>query len=258
MYPSAGQCARRAGRPPRLIAVLVEASDPGNAGTVIRLADAAGADGVILAGNSVDPFNPKTIRASAGSLFHLPIARAADPAALARRAVARRAVDPCHQRRRRARSRCGSRRRHPRPPDRLAVRVGGARPARGSAGRWQTRRCGCRSTVARNRSTSPRPRPSVCTPARVHSAGRGRRHRVTSKPRTGQRQPYRSRSLADTTSKGRTGSPAVSRRMPPGATGTPGRCSPRTADPPSPTRRTRSARTRRCPGAALLVSWTAR
>lgn len=70
-----------AGRP-RLIAVLVEAGDPGNAGTVVRLADAAGADGVIVAGNAVDPFNPKTIRASAGSLFHLPIARAADPAAL--------------------------------------------------------------------------------------------------------------------------------------------------------------------------------
>ncbi|MGS0687205.1 TrmH family RNA methyltransferase [Nakamurella sp. GG22] len=70
-----------AGRP-RLIAVLVEAGDPGNAGTVIRLADAAGADGVIVAGNAVDPFNPKAIRASAGSLFHLPIAQAADPAAL--------------------------------------------------------------------------------------------------------------------------------------------------------------------------------
>ncbi len=67
---------------PRLIAVLVEAGDPGNAGTVIRLADAAGADGVIIAGNAVDPFNPKTIRASAGSLFHLPIAQAPDPAAL--------------------------------------------------------------------------------------------------------------------------------------------------------------------------------
>jgi TrmH family RNA methyltransferase len=67
---------------PRLIAVLVRASDPGNLGTVIRLADAAGADGVILAGDSVDVFNPKAIRASAGSLFHLPVARAADPAAL--------------------------------------------------------------------------------------------------------------------------------------------------------------------------------
>jgi TrmH family RNA methyltransferase len=67
---------------PKLIAVLVQANDPGNAGTVIRLADAAGADGVIVAGDAVDPFNPKAIRASAGSLFHLPVARAADPAAL--------------------------------------------------------------------------------------------------------------------------------------------------------------------------------
>jgi TrmH family RNA methyltransferase len=67
---------------PKLVVVLVRASDPGNAGTVIRLADAAGADGVILAGESVDAFNPKAIRASAGSLFHLPVARAEDPIAL--------------------------------------------------------------------------------------------------------------------------------------------------------------------------------
>lgn len=67
---------------PKLIAVLVEAGDPGNAGTVIRLADAAGADGVVVAGQAVDPYNPKAIRASAGSLFHLPIAQAPDAAAL--------------------------------------------------------------------------------------------------------------------------------------------------------------------------------
>jgi TrmH family RNA methyltransferase len=67
---------------PKLVVVLVRANDPGNAGTVIRLADAAGADGVILAGDSVDAFNPKAIRASAGSLFHLPVARAANEAAL--------------------------------------------------------------------------------------------------------------------------------------------------------------------------------
>lgn len=63
---------------PRLIAVLVETNDPGNAGTIIRLADAAGADAVIFAGESVDPYNPKAVRASTGSLFHLPVARAAD------------------------------------------------------------------------------------------------------------------------------------------------------------------------------------
>ena len=67
---------------PRLVAVLVETNDPGNAGTIIRLADAAGADAVIFAGESVDPFNPKAVRASTGSLFHLPVARAADVFAL--------------------------------------------------------------------------------------------------------------------------------------------------------------------------------
>lgn len=67
---------------PRLVAVLVETNDPGNAGAIIRLADAAGADGVIFAGDSVDPFNPKAVRASAGSLFHLPVVRATDPVAL--------------------------------------------------------------------------------------------------------------------------------------------------------------------------------
>jgi len=67
---------------PKLVVVLVRANDPGNAGTVIRIADAAGADGVILAGDSVDAFNPKAIRASPGSLFHLPVARAADEFAL--------------------------------------------------------------------------------------------------------------------------------------------------------------------------------
>jgi TrmH family RNA methyltransferase len=67
---------------PKLVVVLVRANDPGNAGTVIRIADAAGADGVILAGDSVDAFNPKAIRATAGSLFHLPVARAADEFAL--------------------------------------------------------------------------------------------------------------------------------------------------------------------------------
>lgn len=57
----------------RLVAVLHDVRDPGNAGTVIRTADAAGADGVILAGDSVDVANPKVIRASAGSVFHLPV-----------------------------------------------------------------------------------------------------------------------------------------------------------------------------------------
>ena len=66
----------------RLVVVLVDVADPGNAGTVIRVADAAGADAVILAGDSVDPHNGKSVRASAGSLFHRPIARGHDTAAV--------------------------------------------------------------------------------------------------------------------------------------------------------------------------------
>ena len=57
----------------RLVAVLTEAQDPGNAGTIIRAADAAGADAVVLVKGSVDPTNPKVVRATAGSLFHLPV-----------------------------------------------------------------------------------------------------------------------------------------------------------------------------------------
>nr|WP_245599671.1 RNA methyltransferase [Nakamurella lactea] len=67
---------------PKLVAVLVQTNDPGNAGTIIRLADAVGADAVVVAGDAVDPFNPKVVRASTGSLFHLPIARSDDPATL--------------------------------------------------------------------------------------------------------------------------------------------------------------------------------
>ena len=67
--------------PPRLAAVLVEIRDPGNAGTVLRTADAAGAGLVVFAGDAVDPYNGKCVRATAGSLFHVPVVRAADPAA---------------------------------------------------------------------------------------------------------------------------------------------------------------------------------
>ena len=61
----------------RLIAVLAEAQDPGNAGTIIRTADAAGADAVVLVRGSVDATNPKVVRSTAGSLFHLPVLRGA-------------------------------------------------------------------------------------------------------------------------------------------------------------------------------------
>ncbi len=56
-----------------MVAAFWQVRDPGNAGTVIRSADAAGCDGVVLVDDCVDIFNPKVIRSSAGSLFHLPI-----------------------------------------------------------------------------------------------------------------------------------------------------------------------------------------
>src|SRR5580658_3227000 len=58
---------------PSLVALLANVRDPGNAGTVLRTADAAGARAVVFADASVDPYNGKCVRASAGSLFHLPV-----------------------------------------------------------------------------------------------------------------------------------------------------------------------------------------
>ncbi len=57
------------------VAVLHEVRDPGNAGTILRSADAAGAAGVVFAGSSVDAYNPKAVRATAGSIFHVPVVR---------------------------------------------------------------------------------------------------------------------------------------------------------------------------------------
>jgi len=59
----------------RCVAILHEVRDPGNAGTVLRSADAVGADAVVFTASSVDVYNPKTVRASAGSLFHIPVVR---------------------------------------------------------------------------------------------------------------------------------------------------------------------------------------
>ena len=70
------------GAAPTLVAVCAGISDPGNAGTIIRVADAAGADAVLLAGDTVDPHNGKAVRASTGSVFHLPLARDRDAAAV--------------------------------------------------------------------------------------------------------------------------------------------------------------------------------
>ena len=71
---------------PRLVAVLVDANDPGNAGAILRTADAAGAQAVVLAGESVDVYNGKAVRASAGSLFHVDVVVDADVADLIDRA----------------------------------------------------------------------------------------------------------------------------------------------------------------------------
>ena len=57
----------------RLVVILSNVRDPGNMGTIIRVADAAGADAVILAGECVDPNSPKVVRSSTGSLFHVPV-----------------------------------------------------------------------------------------------------------------------------------------------------------------------------------------
>ncbi len=58
---------------PLLLAIMVRVQDPGNAGTILRAADSAGADAVVLTSSSVDIYNPKAVRSTAGSLFHLPV-----------------------------------------------------------------------------------------------------------------------------------------------------------------------------------------
>ncbi|MFD5226908.1 TrmH family RNA methyltransferase [Microbacterium sp. NPDC058342] len=73
---------------PRLVAICEEVRDPGNLGTIIRAADAAGADAVVLTGRTVDPYNPKVVRSTTGSLFHLPISVGGDLADVASRAHA--------------------------------------------------------------------------------------------------------------------------------------------------------------------------
>lgn len=63
---------------PRLVAVGVAIGEPGNAGTLIRIADAMGAGAVVFVGHSVDPYNGKCLRASAGSIFTVPVVVAPD------------------------------------------------------------------------------------------------------------------------------------------------------------------------------------
>jgi TrmH family RNA methyltransferase len=68
--------------PPRLAVALAELADPGNAGTVLRTADACGAGAVVFGAGSADPFGGKAVRSSAGSLFHVDVVRGADLASL--------------------------------------------------------------------------------------------------------------------------------------------------------------------------------
>ncbi|WP_010271465.1 TrmH family RNA methyltransferase [Paenibacillus senegalensis] len=76
-------------RPYGMVVVVDGVQDPGNLGTIIRAADAAGAGAVILGQGTVDLYNPKTIRATMGSLFHLPIVQAGPLPALLEKAAAR-------------------------------------------------------------------------------------------------------------------------------------------------------------------------
>ncbi len=84
-----GVCTRPAGDlseiltgTPGLLVVGAEISDPGNAGTLIRLADAMGAAAVVFSGESVDPYNGKCLRSSAGSIFSVPVLLESDTAGL--------------------------------------------------------------------------------------------------------------------------------------------------------------------------------
>ena len=64
------------------VVVMADVRDPGNAGTVLRTADASGVGAVVFCGGTVDPYNPKTVRSSAGSIFHVPVVLAEDPVTL--------------------------------------------------------------------------------------------------------------------------------------------------------------------------------
>jgi len=71
-------------RRPPLVVVLVEVNEPGNAGAILRSAAAAGASAVVLTDGSVDPYNGKCVRASAGSLFHVDVVRGGEPVGVIR------------------------------------------------------------------------------------------------------------------------------------------------------------------------------
>jgi TrmH family RNA methyltransferase len=77
--PIADALPRPGAAPAGLVVVAADVRDPGNAGTLLRTSHALGADAVVLAGRSVDPYNTKTVRASVGSLFHVPISLEPEP-----------------------------------------------------------------------------------------------------------------------------------------------------------------------------------
>ncbi len=87
-FPASVKSIFRVDEPPRLVAILEEVRDPGNLGTIIRAADAAGADAVVLTGRTVDLYNPKVVRSTTGSLFHVPVAVGAELPAVIERARA--------------------------------------------------------------------------------------------------------------------------------------------------------------------------
>ena len=156
----------------RLVAVLAHVRDPGNAGTVIRTADAAGADAVVLGGESVDPYNGKCVRASAGSIFHLPLA-AGVPIDHAVTALRSSRSDRAGGRRARRTSTSTGRSTRggstvPRPGC-SATRRGGCRPR---PGRSPTTSYACPSMAQRRVSTWPPPPPCASTPRRAPSATR--------------------------------------------------------------------------------------
>ena len=160
---------------PGLVVVCVDLRDPGNAGTVLRSAEAAGATGVVCCDGSVDLFNPKTVRASAGALFRLPVVVGGRSR---RRAVGVGLLGPVpigdvaerrrglHRRRPQSTDRPGHRQRGPRPPWRS--RLPARRPvdhSHGRAGGVTERRHGGGRTVFRGGppATTAPPAPTAPT-----------------------------------------------------------------------------------------------
>ena len=152
-----------------LAAVLFSVRDPGNAGTILRSADAAGGDAVVFSEASVDVYNPKAVRSSAGSVFHVPVVRDAGIAetvdAMRARGMAVYAMGTSGD------ARCTTSTSGSPRPSSSGTRRGGF-PTRSLP--WPTAWFGCRSRARPSRSTWPPPRPSSLFEAvrqRVAAAG---------------------------------------------------------------------------------------